>query len=173
MAPTAAMWIATTFGTSSTGVAISTLSGAAAENAALAWLGGGALSAGGKGIVGGKALLALSGPLGVTISGVTILSSILILTTKKVKLNKQKNEEILAIKQNTETIREMDASISVILNETVKIRSGVNELLTQVLHLYGKDYSSFDVEKKQLLGTLINNTKALSAILGKTIGEEQ
>lgn len=38
MAPTAAMWIATTFGTASTGAAISTLSGAAATNAALAWL---------------------------------------------------------------------------------------------------------------------------------------
>ena len=46
MAPTAAMWIATTFGTASTGAAISTLSGAAATNAALAWLGGGALAAG-------------------------------------------------------------------------------------------------------------------------------
>ena len=44
MAPTAAMWVATTFGTASTGTAISALSGAAATNAALAWLGGGALS---------------------------------------------------------------------------------------------------------------------------------
>ena len=49
MAPTAAMWVATTFGTASTGAAISTLSGAAATNAALAWLGGGALAAGGGG----------------------------------------------------------------------------------------------------------------------------
>ena len=47
MAPTAAMWVATTFGTASTGTAISALSGVAAKNAALAWLGGGALSAGG------------------------------------------------------------------------------------------------------------------------------
>ncbi|MEH7148376.1 hypothetical protein V7098_26850, partial [Priestia megaterium] len=46
-APTAAMAIATTFGTASTGAAISTLSGAAATNAALAWLGGGTILAGG------------------------------------------------------------------------------------------------------------------------------
>ena len=46
MAPTAAMWVATTFGTASTGTAISALTGAAAQNAALAWIGGGALSAG-------------------------------------------------------------------------------------------------------------------------------
>ncbi|TKI82200.1 hypothetical protein [Bacillus mycoides] len=40
-APTAAMAIATTFGTVSTGTAISALSGAAATNAALSWIGGG------------------------------------------------------------------------------------------------------------------------------------
>lgn len=55
-APTAALWVATTFGTASTGTAISALSGAAATNAALAWLGGGALSVGGAGVAGGQAL---------------------------------------------------------------------------------------------------------------------
>ena len=64
LAPTAAMAIATTFGTASTGAAISGLSGAAATNAALAWLGGGALAAGGGGMAGGSALLALAGPIG-------------------------------------------------------------------------------------------------------------
>ena len=47
LGPSAAMWVATTFGTASTGTAISALSGAVAQKAALAWLGGGALSAGG------------------------------------------------------------------------------------------------------------------------------
>ena len=73
MGPTAAMWVATTFGTASTGAAISTLSGAAATNAALAWLGGGAVAAGGKGIVAGKALLAMAGPIGWSIAGATLL----------------------------------------------------------------------------------------------------
>ncbi len=58
-APTAALAVATTFGTASTGTAIATLSGAAATNAALAWLGGGALAAGGGGMSAGSALLAL------------------------------------------------------------------------------------------------------------------
>ncbi|MEH2953931.1 hypothetical protein VV089_13235 [Candidatus Merdisoma sp. JLR.KK011] len=53
VAPTMAMWVATTFGTASTGTAISALSGAAATNAALAWLGGGALAAGGGGMAAG------------------------------------------------------------------------------------------------------------------------
>ena len=83
MAPTAAMWIATTFGTASTGTAISALTGAAAESAALAWLGGGALTAGGGGIAAGNALLAMAGPVGWTIAGATLLSSILIFSKKK------------------------------------------------------------------------------------------
>lgn len=59
--PSAAMAVAMTFGTASTGTAIATLSGAAATNAALAWLGGGALAAGGAGMAGGEALLAMAG----------------------------------------------------------------------------------------------------------------
>ena len=46
------------FGTASTGAAISGLSGVAATNAALAWLGGGTLAAGGAGVVGGTMALA-------------------------------------------------------------------------------------------------------------------
>ena len=172
MAPTAAMWIATTFGTASTGAAISTLSGAAATNAALAWLGGGALTMGGGGMAAGNALLALAGPVGWTIAGATLLSSILIFTAKKTKLNKQKNQEIQAIKRNIELVREMDAIIDMILSETAMARAGLNDMFTRALPLYGADYLSLAEEQKYLLGALVNNTKALAALFGKTIGEE-
>lgn len=172
MAPTAAMWIATTFGTASTGTAISALSGAAATNAALAWLGGGALAAGGGGMAGGSAFLALAGPVGWTIAGASLLSSILIFTTKKTKLNKQKNEEIQSIKQNIERVHEMDARIGLILDETISIRNSLNKSLKASLSMYGADYLSFDSEQKLALGSLVNNTKALAAMFGKTIGEE-
>jgi hypothetical protein len=172
MAPTAAMWIATTFGTASTGAAISTLSGAAATNAALAWLGGGALAAGGGGMAGGTAFLALAGPVGWSIAGATLLSSILIFTTKKTKLNKQKNEEIQAIKNNIELVREMDDKLYVLLTETRKIREALNEMFTKTIPLYGVDYTTINSEQKMLLGALINNTKALSAMFTKTLGEE-
>ena len=171
MAPTAAMWIATTFGTASTGAAISTLSGAAATNAALAWLGGGALASGGGGMAAGSAFLALAGPVGWTIAGATLLSSILIFTSKKNKLNKQKNEEIQAVKENTERVREMDAKIGLLLDETVEIRTNLNMMVTNALPLYGADYLSLDDNHKQQLGALVNNTKALAAMFGKTIGE--
>ena len=81
-APTAAMWIATTFGTASTGTAISALSGAAATNAALAWLGGGALSAGGAGMAGGQALRMLAGPGGLIMAGGAVVGSTSVLSIK-------------------------------------------------------------------------------------------
>lgn len=172
MAPTAAMWIATTFGTASTGAAISTLSGAAATNAALAWLGGGAIAAGGGGMAAGNAFLALAGPIGWTIAGATLLSSILIFTAKKTKLNKQKNEEILAVKQNTELVREMDVQIGTILSETSEVRNKLNEMYLKAISLYGADYLSLNDEQKYLLGALVNNTKALAALFEKMIGVE-
>lgn len=52
-----AMWVATTYGTAGTGVAISGLSGAAANSAALAWLGGGTVASGGGGMAAGAAVL--------------------------------------------------------------------------------------------------------------------
>lgn len=90
LAPSAAMWVATTFGTASTGTAISTLSGAAATNAALAWLGGGAAAAGGGGMASGTAFLAMAGPVGWTIGGATLLASIALFAKKNLVKKKKK-----------------------------------------------------------------------------------
>ena len=169
MAPTAAMWVATTFGTASTGAAISTLSGAAAESAALAWIGGGALSAGGGGMAAGNALLAMAGPVGWTIAGATLLTSILLFAKKKTKLSKQKNEEIETVKRNTEKVREMDALINALLSQTTDIRNGLNHSYTQCLYMYGQDYTTFNENQKRSLGALVNQTKALSAMFAKTV----
>ena len=169
MAPTAAMWVATTFGTASTGTAISALSGAAAQSAALAWLGGGALTAGGGGMAAGNALLAMAGPIGWTIAGASLLTSILIFTRKKTKLNKQKNEEIETVKRNTEKVKEVDAQINSILSQTIAVRTGLNNAYTQCLDMFGKDYTGFSDEQKKSLGALVNHTKTLSALFRKTV----
>lgn len=169
MAPTAAMWVATTFGTASTGTAISALSGAAAQSAALAWLGGGAISAGGGGMAAGNALLAMAGPIGWTIAGATLLTSIMLFSRKRAKLNKQKNEEIETVKRNTEKIREVDVQINELLTRTMQVRTGLNESYTKCMDLFGKDYMSFNDDQKRSLGALVNQTKTLSALFGKTV----
>ena len=170
MAPTAAMWVATTFGTASTGTAISTLSGAAATKAALAWLGGGALASGGGGVAAGNALLAMAGPVGWTIAGATLLTSIVLFSKKRVKLNKEKNEEIESVKENILKIKEIDVRINQILQDTIAIRRGLNDAYLGELEMYGRDYAEFSDDQKKRLGALVNNTRSLSALLNKTVG---
>ena len=169
MAPTAAIWVATTFGTASTGTAISALSGAAATNAALAWLGGGAVAAGGGGVVAGNALLALAGPIGWSIAGATLLTSIILFASKRNKLNKEKNEEIEAVKNNIVIVKQMDAEIDSILQNTIQVRDALDNIYTQNLSLFGNDYSIFTDEQKHNLGALVNTAKSLSVLFTKTL----
>ena len=169
LAPTAAMWVATTFGTASTGVAISTLSGAAASNAALAWLGGGALVAGGKGMAAGSALLAMAGPIGWTIAGAALLSTIILFAKKRMKINSEKNEEIEAVKQNIAKVKEVDLLINNILEQTVRISDGLKGDFTRCLNVFGRDYLTLSEEQKVYLGSMVNNAKTLGSLFEKTI----
>ena len=70
---TGAMSLVATFGTASTGTAISSLSGAAATNATLAWFGGGSIAAGGGGVAMGTVVLS-GGTLAV---GVVVTATVL------------------------------------------------------------------------------------------------
>ncbi|UTC81667.1 hypothetical protein [Treponema denticola] len=81
------------FGTASTGTAISTLSGAAASNAILAWLGGGSIAAGGGGIAAGTMVL---GGL-VAIPAIAITGLFQHLQANK-KIEQLKEEELKIIK---------------------------------------------------------------------------
>lgn len=169
MAPTAAMWVATTFGTASTGTAISTLSGAAATKAALAWLGGGALAAGGGGTAGGTALLALAGPIGWGVAGVSVLASVAMFTTKKWKLQKQKNEMLAAIKANTARMRDVSAELEDLLERTVELRRRLAGAYRGALPFFGADFASLAVDQQLQLGTLVNNTMACATLMSEKI----
>lgn len=171
MAPTAAMWIATTFGTASTGTAISTLSGAAASQAALAWLGGGALAAGGAGTAGGSALLALAGPIGWGIAGATLLTSIILFARKSFKLKAKKQEELLDIKRNTAEVKCLGEQIESLLQKTVEIRLRLNEEFRESMSLFGCDYAALGESEKARLGALVNNSKSLGALMTKSLSE--
>ena len=170
LAPSAAMWVATTFGTASTGTAISTLSGAAAANAALAWLGGGAAAAGGGGMASGTAFLAMAGPVGWTIGGATLLASIALFANKKIKLGKEKKEEIEAVLHNVELVSEVNVKMQSLLDKTDKLRSMLNDQYGNCMTYYGKNFIEIVDEGQMLLGTLVNNAKSLAATLTTVIG---
>ena len=169
LAPSAAMWVATTFGTASTGTAISALSGAAATSAKLAWLGGGALAAGGGGMAAGNAFLALAGPVGWSISGATLLASVALFANKKMKLGKEKKEEIEAVLRNVESIKEINCTVKQLLDKTAKLREMLNTQYGQCMPCYGKNFLELSEDQQMLLGTLVNNAKSLAATLSENV----
>jgi hypothetical protein len=169
LAPSAAIWVATTFGTASTGTAISTLSGAAASQAALAWLGGGALAAGGGGTAAGSTLLALAGPIGWTIAGATLLASIALFAKKKFENREAKNEALMAIKRNTALVKGMDAQIEDLLERTTSLREGLVQGYGQAMVHFRADFQALAPAERSTLGALVNNTKSCAAMLSLRI----
>ena len=169
MAPSAALWVATTFGTASTGTAISTLSGAAATNAALAWLGGGALAAGGGGMAAGNAFLAMAGPIGWGIAGATLLTSILLFAKKKHDILGERQKELTAVKKNTERVTEMGIEVESLAKKTEELRLRLGELYSQCIGLFGSDFSVLSVDDQDRLATMVNDTLALSRLLSERL----
>ena len=91
----ATLWLVGTFGTASTGTAISALSGVAATNAALALLGGGTLAAGGGGVAAGTAVLTALGPIvGLGIGAVALPLFSHLSANKKIKEIKEAEYKI-------------------------------------------------------------------------------
>ncbi|MVU76006.1 hypothetical protein GPX89_01960 [Nocardia sp. ET3-3] len=165
LAPSAAMWVATTFGTASTGTAISTLSGAASSQAALAWLGGGALAAGGGGTAAGTALLALAGPIGWTIAGATLLASIALFAKKKFENREAKHEALTAIKRNTTLVKGVDAQIDDLLQRTTLLREGLVKSYGEALVHFRADFHTLAPAGRSTLAALVNNTKSCATML--------
>lgn len=170
MGPTAAMAIATTFGTASTGAAISSLGGIAATNAALAWLGGGAVAAGGAGMAGGSALLALAGPIGWGLAGVAALG-----TTIKVRTSNSK-----AIEEIETVIKELKHKLEILepkhnrLLRLISITKDLNKKVEDNIDLFlnsSNDYISENYPKETLFET-INLCKTLGKLINETIAME-
>ncbi len=171
LAPGAAMWVATTFGTTASGVAISSLSGAAATNAALAWLGGGAVAAGGTGVAGGSALLSLAGPIGIAIGAITVAGSLFFILAKKRKINNQMKAITIEINNAIVKLKEIAAKITAATGSINKLRDELENQYRTIAIMPTRDYNCFSEEGKKALGTLVNNTKSLSVLISNTISE--
>ena len=164
LGPTVAMGVATTFGVASTGTAISALSGAAATNAALAWLGGGALAAGGGGMAAGSAFLAMAGPVGWTIAGISIIASGLFFLKSKNEKERLENIYTLISNRDSKTyelaIVELNERIKRIVDETEKLNEAIIRIKT-----FGTDYSKMTEKQQYELGAYVNFMEAATMLL--------
>lgn len=169
-APTAAMAVATTFGAASTGTAIASLSGAAATNAALAWLGGGALAAGGGGMAAGNAFLALAGPIGWTIGGVSLIGSSIWASSKNKETAEKANTETIKVNQQISAFQTIIEEINKLIKLTKQHAEGAMKQLQFLINNAPDNYKSFNSEQKQEIMSLVNNIQSLSKLLSKTVG---
>jgi hypothetical protein len=167
--PTAAMAIATTFGTASTGAAISSLSGAAATNAALAWLGGGALAAGGGGVSAGTALLGLAGPIGWTIGGVALIGSVSLAIIKNKKIADKAHAEKAKVEEIIRKFTGFNNEIKEIEDLTIIHTKGLSKSLDAITALNKQNYLDYTSDEKLALGALVNNTLSLAKLLDRTV----
>lgn len=171
LGPGLAMGIATTFGTASTGAAISGLSGAAASNAALAWLGGGALAAGGGGMTAGSSLLALSGPLGWTIAGVSLTVGGMLKSGHNKRLIKQANDATQKINDQILILTGTLTEIKQIENRTVEAVQNIRNFSLEFID-YDRDYKNLNENQQYQLGGAINDTLAYAELLNKNVGKK-
>ena len=171
LAPTAAMWVATTFGTASTGTAIASLSGAVATKAALAWLGGGALAAGGAGVAGGQALLALAGPIGWGLAAAVAGGNMIFLGAKNKKIANQAIDEAKTITFAGAQLKETGAKIEQLAIKTESLLEMFENQIVELRSTKGSNYSDLSEDVQLQLGTLVNNALSLSELLNKTIND--
>lgn len=169
--PSAAIAVATTFGTASTGTAISALSGAAASNAALAWLGGGALTAGGSGMAGGAAFLSLAGPIGIGIGAIGIIGSGLFASSKNKEIAIKANEDRQKIEKARWELVLANDEIENLIKLTIKHQDGTLKILQALYNTAPIDYIYYSDENKNKLAALINHIQSLSKLINKKVGQ--
>lgn len=172
MAPTALMSIATTFGTASTGTAISALSGAAAQKAAMAWIGrtfAGFAIKEGAGMAAGQAFLALAGPIGWGITAASTGISLISLSNKNKELANNAVKEAKEIAKAREALDETNEKIMGLKSKTDLLYNDMNKQRNRIESFMSRDYSALGDDDKYFLGSLINNTLSLSKLLNETI----
>lgn len=170
--PTALMSVATTFGTASTGTAISALSGAAAEKAAVAWIGrtfAGIAVKGGAGMGAGQAFLALAGPVGWGCTAATTSISLISLTKKNKKLADEVVEKAKDIAIARETLDETTAKVEALKVKTDLLFNDITKQKDKIESFMNKNYILLTDEDRLFLGSLVNNTLSLSVLLNETI----
>ena len=172
MVPSALMSIATTFGTASTGTAISALSGAAAQKAAMAWIGrtfAGFAVKEGAGMAAGQAFLALAGPIGWGITAASTGISLISLTNKNKELADNAVKEAKEIAKAREALVETIEKVNELRSKTELLFRDMSKQRDKITRSMNLDYLTIENEDKIFLGALVNNTLSLSILLNETV----
>lgn len=171
LAPTAAIAVATTFGTASTGTAIASLSGAAASKAALAWLGGGAIATGGGGMASGSALLALAGPVGWGIAGAAAIGGGFWYARKNKSIAEEADRTTVDILGGIKVLELSESFIDLLKRQTHEHVQGLRNLLAHASGSMPSNYSQLTAEQLELVGAVVNHVHSLTVLMQRTVAE--
>ena len=145
--PSAAMAIATTFGTASTGTAIATLSGMA----------------------GGSALMAATGPVGWAVGGAALAISGFMANSKNKEIARKATEQIEKLKEETKKIKELTTKVNFERIELGKNYSTFSAIVDR-LKLRGiKHWSELSEDEMKYIGTAINLATTIAKMLNKKV----
>jgi len=169
-APAAAMGIATTFGTASTGTAISALSGAAQASAATAWLGGGALSAGGGGVaVGARVIAVLGGPVGWGVGAVALVATAVWTNHRNAEIAERAMDDASSVTARIHALRTAKSEVSKLASLTSEHASGARDQLQWLQTNAPGNYRRFSEDAKMRLGALVNNIQSMTKLLNTQV----
>lgn len=173
--PKAALSIASAFGKATTGKAISHLSGYAAYKASAGWIARstiGKVAPGlivGSGFAQGEALLALAGPIGITIGTASTAASLAKMSVKNKRIVHDSVDEIQDIMQKRNRLRLRTAEIMNLKDETSRLLNKVKLLLENLSDCKDRDYAELSLSEQYRLGTLVNTTLSLAKKMTVTI----
>ena len=175
-APTLLKRMARTFGVTRKGAKISALSGRAAKKAELAWLGRTFVKPfvrSGTNITAGKALLSFaSGPAGWFAFGTVETVSMVSQSKKNRDVADSAMREVEKIEIACGKIVRTMPKIDVLKETTAVLSSKLAAKIERLQALQNMNYVMIDENSQLFLGAMVNNTKALSALLNKSIDEE-
>ena len=168
LGPQMVIGVATTFGTASTGTAISALTGATATKAALAWLGGGAISVGG-GVLARKTLLGMTGPVGWVIGGLSLVAGGIFVNNKNKEIAEKAENDTYKLKEEKNKLDILNIKVKVLIKETEEIYLKIRKIYRKFMFLDVSDYYEFTDSEKADLKKLINLMLALSKKINETV----
>ena len=121
------------------------------------------------GVLAGLTFLALAGPVGWVISGVSLAGCLLAVNLSNQEIARRTEESVAAIKKEMERIKEIDAQVLCWNKETKALSNAIMNRLSHIRANRKRDYTAFTDDEMNELVSLFNSTEVLSRKIGETM----
>lgn len=120
-------------------------------------------------MAGGQALLALAGPIGWGIAGSCVIVSAAAMGCKNKKIAEEAAGELRKIHWAKGEVLKADLQIRALKKENLYLFRKLKELYMLLVQYGNGDFREFDESVRFRMGTMVNNTISLSALMNRTV----